>query len=572
MKKILFVGINSKFIHTNLALRYIIKYAEKNIKDEKYSMKLVEYTINNTIYSIIKNIYKEKAEIILFSMYIWNREYTLKVIKEVKKVLPNSKIILGGPEAAYDAVDIMNENQEIDFIIFGEGEKVVLNFLKEDNAKSIKGIYYRENGVILSNKPEKLIENLDDVPFPYTEEEIKELIAERKIIYYESSRGCPFNCSYCMSSIEKSVRFFSLDRVKKDLKFFIENSVNLVKFVDRTYNLKKDRYLEIWRYIVDNYKEGIRFHFEITLDLFDEEVLEFLETVPKGLFQFEIGIQTINKKTLKAINRKNDLERISKNISLLKKNIHLHLDLIAGLPYEDYKTFGNSFNYVYGLNPEMLQLGFLKILKGTQISTEIEKYGYKYLNFQPYEVLENKFICYGEIVKLKNIEKLVDFYFNSNEFNVSVPFIINNFYDSSFEFYEDFSEWWDNKKYFEVAHKKIAVFDFLYDFYLEKEFDKLDMFKDYLKFDYIKMEKPRFFHEWYKKNVTKNEYENIISNSKLNIEFKSVREKYKKTEVEIFNYDILNGEKDNYSNNKNGSENIKILFIYKNNETEIRCV
>ncbi|MBZ4682879.1 MAG: hypothetical protein PWP46_328 [Fusobacteriaceae bacterium] len=544
MKNILFLAINSKYVHTNLALRYIKKYVEKN---SSYKIKLIEKTINNHLLEILTDINEANPELIAISTYIWNSEYVYKLIIEIKKILPNTKILLGGPEVSYQAEKLMNTYKEIDYIISGEGEEVFLEFLAKD-IDTIKGIYYRKNNNIMFNGHKAPIYNLDTVPFPYDEEELSE--NSPLILYYESSRGCPFNCAYCMSSIDKQVRYFSLERVKNDLLKFINKKVKLVKFVDRTFNLKKDRYLEIWQFLLENYNKKTTFHFEISVDLFDDEVIKFLQKIPKGYFQFEIGIQTINEKTLNIIHRTNKLEILKKNILAIKDNIHLHVDLIAGLPEEDYNTFKKSFNYVHSLKAEMIQLGFLKILNGTEMETLVNKYNYNYLNFPPYEVLSNNYISFNELVKLKNIEKMLDFYYNSNNFAKSLNYILENFYDSPFDFYEDISKYYKKRELINIAHKQVSIFNYLYEFYLEKSFTNIDIFVEYLKFDYLSMGKTGHFPYWFVRNSDKNKYNELLQE----LNFKSKRDAYKKTEYEIFNYDIIN--------NKNDKK--EILFIYSN--------
>ncbi|MGL5901428.1 MAG: B12-binding domain-containing radical SAM protein, partial [Cetobacterium sp.] len=401
MEKTILVGINSQFIHTNLGIRFLKSYVEKY---SELTLEIYESNINSQVQTIITDLFNLEADHYIFSTYIWNKEFVFRIIKELKKIKPNAKITLGGPEVTYNAEESLRENSSIDYVLIGEGEKVLLNFLTKKKEEQ-RGVAFLRNGEFKYLGDEFPIENLDSIPFPYTDEELKENI---KILYYESSRGCPFSCSYCLSSIDKGVRYWSLDRVKEDLKKFIDSGIELVKFVDRTYNLRKDRYLGIWQYLLDNYKEGVTFHFEINANIFDEEVIEFLKKVPEHYFQFEIGVQSINKETMNSINRRNLLERLRNNIKAISKNIHLHVDLIAGLPHDTYETFKDSFDYVYELDSEMIQLGFLKILNGTRISKEIEEYNYKYIEFPPYEILSNCFISYKELVKLKNFEKMLD--------------------------------------------------------------------------------------------------------------------------------------------------------------------
>lgn len=550
MRNIL-VGINSKYVHTNLAVRYLKKYVEQNSEEK---IKIYESSINNNIQKIIRDIVEYKPDNIFFSVYIWNVEMVFKITKELKKILPNKKILLGGPEVSYNPDEILEKNLEIDGILIGEGENVLLNFLTKD-IKEVKGVYYREDNKIKFNGFEPLIENLDIIPFPYDDEELEDV---HKIVYYESSRGCPFNCSYCMSSIDKSVRYFSLERTKKDLKRFIDIGTRLVKFVDRTFNLNKDRYMEIWKFLLENYRENITFHFEINANIFDDEVLEFLKKVPRKLFQFEIGVQTTNPSTMKAINRNNSLDRLFHNVTCINKNIHLHLDLIVGLPFEDYETFGKSFDYVYKTKCEMIQLGFLKMLKGTQMKDEGEKYGYKYLDFPPYEILSNEFISYKDICRLKDIEEVLDFYYNSQKFLKSVDFVVENFFESPFKFFESIGDFYKERGYLEVAHKEVAIFNNFVEYYEKMNFPKKEEFLEYLKFDYLFMGKPGFYPAWIEENKDKELHKNIIEK----MSFRSTREAHKFTELERFSINIDTKER----------ENINIFFDYSGEETKYHTI
>ena len=539
------VGINSKYVHTNLAIRYLKTFVKEYSDIE---IDIYENNINNNLMKIIRDIVELNPKRVFFSTYIWNREMVFKITKELRKVIPNTFLILGGPEVSYNPLELMNENPEIDAILVGEGERVILNYLTKDTDE-VKGVYYRkkEDGdKIKFNGIEPLIENLDIIPFPYTDEEIADI---HKIMYYESSRGCPFSCSYCMSSIDKSVRYFSVERAKKDLKRFIDAGTKLVKFVDRTFNLKKERYLEIWRFLLENYREDITFHFEINANIFDDEILTFLKKVPRKFFQFEIGVQTINEKSMKSIKRNNVLDKLMHNVRYINKNIHLHLDLIAGLPYENYESFGKSFDYVYETGCEMIQLGFLKLLIGTEIIEDIEKYNYKYLDFPPYEVLSNDFISYREICRLKDIEEVVDLYYNSNKFMFSSRYIIDNFYKSPFKFFEEIGDYYKEKGYFDIGNKQVAIFNYLYEFYEVKDFPNKERFTEYLKMDYLLLGKPGFYPKWFESHKDKEEYKTHLEK----MEFKTLREAYKHTEFEKLAYNVVD-DKD---------ENISILFDYR---------
>lgn len=548
MSKIVLAGINSQYVHLNLAVRYLKKYVEAN---SDLKIEIYETNINNQVFNIIKDIYELNPDKIIFSTYIWNKEYIVEIVKELKKVLPNVKIILGGPEVSYKWEKFMANMPEVDALLLGEGENVLLNFLTKEEDK-VLGVVSRKNDEIVFNGIEPIIENLDIVPFPYEDWELED---KTKIFYYESSRGCPFSCSYCLSSIDKTVRYYSLDRVKKDLKRFLDSPIKLLKFVDRTFNLRKERYMEIWKFLLENYREGITFHFEINANIFDDETLDFLEKVPKGYFQFEIGVQSINPETMVAIKRNNILDKLAHNVRRISRNIHLHLDLIAGLPYETYDIFKNSFNYVYNLKPEMIQLGFLKLLKGTQMYDEVEKYQYKYYSRPPYEVFSNKFISFGELVKLKNLEKMLDYYYNSEKFRYTCDFVINNNFDTPFAFFEKIADYYDKKGYLKISHKEVALFNILYDFYVENNLKDLDIFVEFLKYDYLALGKPGSYPEWLKSNKDSELHNQLIKDS----EFKSVREGHKNSELEEFKYNIFTNKR----------ENINIFFNYKTKKHEI---
>lgn len=548
MSKIVLAGINSQYVHLNLAVRYLKKYVEAN---SDLKIEIYETNINNQVFNIIKDIYELNPDKIIFSTYIWNKEYIVEIVKELKKVLPNVEIILGGPEVSYKWEKFMANMPEVDALLLGEGENVLLNFLTKEEDK-VLGVVSRKNDEIVFNGIEPIIENLDIVPFPYEDWELED---KTKIFYYESSRGCPFSCSYCLSSIDKTVRYYSLDRVKKDLKRFLDSPIKLLKFVDRTFNLRKERYMEIWKFLLENYREGITFHFEINANIFDDETLDFLEKVPKGYFQFEIGVQSINPETMVAIKRNNILDKLAHNVRKISRNIHLHLDLIAGLPYETYDIFKNSFNYVYNLKPEMIQLGFLKLLKGTQMYDEVEKYQYKYYSRPPYEVFSNKFISFGELVKLKNLEKMLDYYYNSEKFRYTCDFVINNNFDTPFAFFEKIADYYDKKGYLKISHKEVALFNILYDFYVENNLKDLDIFVEFLKYDYLALGKPGSYPEWLKSNKDSELHNQLIKDS----EFKSVREGHKNSELEEFKYNIFTNKR----------ENINIFFNYKTKKHEI---
>jgi len=483
--KVLITTLNSKYIHSSLAIRYLKEYCLDEIKN----IEIAEYTINQNNEYITGEIYKKKPDIVAFSCYIWNLQSTLEICQRLKLIRPHIKIVLGGPEVSYDGDKILEDNSYIDFIVYGEGEvtfKDLLIYLQkeEKDFSPIKGLIYRDEEKVFRNNSRSLIIDLDRIPSPFegNMEEYRD-----RIVYYESSRGCPFNCQFCLSSAIKGVRFFPLERVKRDLANLIKAGVKQVKFVDRTFNARKDYALEIMTFIINQGVTNINFHFEVTAHLLDDEILDFLKDVPEGLFQFEIGVQSTNTETLKAIDRNTDFKKLSKVTERIKsyKNIHQHLDLIAGLPYENYESFKKSFNDVYRLKPDKLQLGFLKLLKGSGLRDKINEYGFKFLDISPYEVLENNFIKYEELLRLNIIEDLVEKYGNESSFNNTLEFIIGNYYETPFDFYETFSGYWERKEHHTISHSKANLYKIIWEFYTEEIAKETETFQELLLFDFI---------------------------------------------------------------------------------------
>ncbi len=544
--KILLTTLNSKFIHSSLALRYLKSYNEERFKD----IHIEEYTVNNNLDYILREIYLKDYDIVCFSCYIWNIRQTLEIAKNLRKVNKKVKILLGGPEVSYSPMDILEEHGYIDYIISGEGEETIgelFDFIinKRGNINNIKGLAFRQDARIQMNEERNTFMDLDEIPFPYGD--LSEL--DNKIIYYESSRGCPFNCQYCLSSTFKGVRYLSIDRVKSDLKKFLQSDVKQVKFVDRTFNADKNHSLDIMKYIesIDNGK--INFHFEITATLIDDEILSYLKGVRKGLFQFEVGIQSTSEKTLKEIGRNMDFEKIKYVINEISSygNIHLHLDLIAGLPYEDYKTFLLSFDDVYRLKPNKIQLGFLKLLKGSGVRVKEDKYGYIYRDIPPYEVMCNDYITYREMIRLKLIEEMIDEYCNSHNFDYSIDFITANYFERPSSFFEALALYWEKSELHHVSHKKDRLYEILLEFYRYNNFDKEDLFKELLKFDYLRVKRrsiPEIFDcitlEDFKNRCHKflQDEDNIEGYLPKQRDI-SAKKIINKVHFEIFKYDIL---------------------------------
>ncbi len=486
--KLLLTTLNSKYVHSCLAIRYLRGYSKDLIDTE-----LREYTINQSLDYIVAEIYKIDPDIVGFSTYIWNKEEIMEIAESLKLIRPGIKILLGGPEVSFDSKEVMEENDFIDFIIYGEGEESFREFIESYTSnkdyKDIKGLVYRQDGRVIKNDERPLLQDLNTIPSPYDTNVSKEL--ENKIIYYESSRGCPFNCKFCLSSTLKGVRYFDLERVKKELGILIDAKVRQVKFVDRTFNANKKYAMEIMNFIMEKNPKNINFHFEVTAHLLDEEMLNFLSTVKEGLFQFEVGVQSTNNKVIEAVGRTTDfpkLREVTKRIKSFKR-IHQHLDLIAGLPYEDYESFARSFDDVYEIRPEKIQLGFLKLLKGSELRALEDRYGFKYLNKAPYEVLETNYIDYDHIRKLKGIDGLVDSYYNEEIFKNSIEYAINENYRSAFKFFEDFAAYFEEKDYHKVKHNRRKLYDILMDFYRDKDLKNVSVFNELLKLDFIENNK-----------------------------------------------------------------------------------
>ena len=461
---ILLAAINAKYIHSNLAV-----YSLKSSAGE-YSEKidLAEFTINNQTEDIFRSIYQKKPDLLFFSCYIWNRSVVLDLAENIRKVMPDVVIWAGGPEVSYDAEQFLLENPQFDGVMIGEGEYTFYRLLRyyvdqEGSLAEISGITYYEKrgGEIRATGSARMLDTLDELPFVY---QVPENFANR-IIYYESSRGCPYSCSYCLSSIDKRVRFRSLELVKKELSVFLEHKVPQVKFVDRTFNCRHDHAMEIWRFISEHDNGVTNFHFEIAADILTEEEIDLLSGMRPGLVQLEIGVQTVNEKTLGAINRSAKFEKIADRVKRISaaKNIHQHLDLIAGLPYEDYDSFKDSFDAVYALKPQELQLGFLKVLRGSQMHQEAEKYGILYRSQPPYEVLATKWISCDELLRLKEVEEMVEVYYNSQQFRYTID-ALEKLFERPFALYEALADYYKGQMLEGKSFSRMQRFLILRDF------------------------------------------------------------------------------------------------------------
>ncbi|APH16106.1 B12 binding domain protein [Clostridium sporogenes] len=495
--KALLVAINSKYIHSNLALRYL----RANTEDLNYECMLKEFTINDRKENILEKIIMEKADLVAFSCYIWNLEYVEELANLIKLVKPSTEIIFGGPEVSYESESFLRRVPG-EYIIKGEGEETFREFIKckieNKSLDKVKGLYIKTlNGIEYTGERHNI--SMNSVVFPYKKEED----LKNKIVYYEASRGCPFKCKYCLSSTLHGVRFHDIERVKKEIKFLVDKNVKLIKFVDRTFNCNHKFAMEVWEYII-NLDTDATFHFEISADLLAKEELDILSKSKEGRIQFEVGVQTTNNEVLKNINRHVNFETIKEKVEELKKlkNIKQHLDLIAGLPGEDYNSFKNSFNDVYSIEPEEIQLGFLKLLKGSPMRLEAEKWGMVYSPYPPYEILSTKDISYEELLILKKVEGVVDKYYNSGKFNNILKYFMGEF-KKNFDFYYSLAMFCNDKGYFDRNISGPQYYKVFLEFNEEFLNKNSEFLKEIIKYDYLKFNKKQWLPEFLIRDIDK---------------------------------------------------------------------
>ena len=558
--KIVLTAINAKYIHSNLAVYSLRAYASP-YKDE---IEIAEYTINQQLDDILIDLYKKKPDILCFSCYIWNLTYVEELIREVKKIFPNLPIWVGGPEVSYDAKDVLARLPEVTGVMCGEGEETFLELLhfyytKEGDLSQIAGIAYRDaEGNIHQNEWRKTID-LSTVPFVY--QDMADF--KNKIIYYESSRGCPFSCSYCLSSVDKCLRFRDLELVKKELQFFIDEEVPQVKFVDRTFNCKHDHAMEIWKYLMEHDKGITNFHFEVAADLLNEEEIQLIEKMRPGLIQLEIGVQSTREETIREIRRTMKFSEVARIVKRIQQrgNVPQHLDLIAGLPDEDLESFQKSFDDVYGLHPEQLQLGFLKVLKGSYMEEKKEDYGLVFKSKPPYEVLYTNWLSYEDVLTLKMVEEMVEVYYNSGQFSYTLRHLEKE-YESPFMLYLELGKYYENHKLHLMSHSRITRYEILLDFIKSLNTKKEEFYRELLTFDLYLREnvknRPDFAGEYsvskeflnlfYEEETQQHRYlEGYVQYDK--------RQLRKMTHIEQFRYDVLGqGE----------AKEVRILFDYEN--------
>lgn len=492
--KILLVAINAKYIHTNLAVYDLQAYAKQYGKE----IEVVEFTINHQQDYILEEIYKKKPDVVAFSCYIWNFQYVKEITADLSQLLPSLAIWLGGPEVSYDTTLLLKDMGQLKGIMYGEGEKTFLELAchyidSSIELGNIRGLVFRNDvNEIIANSPRDLM-SLDEIPFCYSD--LKQF--ENKIIYYETSRGCPFSCSYCLSSIDKKVRFRDIELVKKELKFFIDHNVPQVKFVDRTFNCNPKHSRAIWEYLIEQDNKITNFHFEISADLLNEEDMEIMSRMRPGLIQLEIGVQSTNEKTIKEIERTMDFIDLKKVVEQINSfhNIHQHLDLIAGLPYEGYESFRKSFNDVYALRPEQLQLGFLKVLKGSKMHAYAKEYGIVYRSNPVYEVLYTKWLTHDELLRIKRVEEMVELYYNSNQFTKTLA-VLEKVFETAFDLYHALGDFYEEMGYIVQSPSRIARYHILLAFAKRYDEKNEDLYKELLLFDLYLRENLKSRPEW----------------------------------------------------------------------------
>jgi radical SAM superfamily enzyme YgiQ (UPF0313 family) len=531
--KVLITAIDSKFIHSNLAVRYLKNFT----KDLNYEAKIKELTINDREERMLEEIIKEKPDIVAFSTYIWNVELISRVANLIKRVNPKIEILYGGPEVSFDSRTFLQNNVG-EYVIEGEGEKTYRDFilykLGEIKIEEVRGLHYKINDEVYSNEKRPLM-SMEEIVFPYEEDED----LSNKIVYYEASRGCPFNCKYCLSSTSHGVRFLDIDRVLKDLMYFINKKVRLVKFVDRTFNCNSKFAMAIWDFLIKQ-DTSTQFHFEISADILKDEEIKLLANAQKGRFRFEVGVQTTNDDVLRNINRFVNFSDIKEKVLELEslKNIDQHLDLIAGLPGEDYESFTNSFNEVYEIKPEEIQLGFLKLLKGSSMREDADKYGMEYSPYPPYEILKTNTLSYEELLKLKKVEEMVDKYYNSLKFNHIIKYFEGKF-DSPFDFYYSLGMFFENKGYFNKNIGNAEYYKVFLDFSESVLEESNKYLKEIIRFNYLIYNKKRGLPEFLRSDMEREEEKIIKEKLKEQYSFKEYHlEKFK---IDIEKY-IQTGE------------------------------
>ncbi|MFB5661344.1 B12-binding domain-containing radical SAM protein [Alteribacillus sp. HJP-4] len=502
--------LNAKYIHTCLALRCLKAFAEPY-----YDVEMAEYTIKDPAMNIVTDLFEKNPDIIGFSCYIWNIEETIQVVSMLKKINPNLKIVLGGPEVSYDTGYWMERLSDVDFIVMGDGEETFKQLLDEINGSEkyhmVIGTAYRKDGKTVINAPRPKLP-LEQLPSPYQFEEDRAALSKR-ITYFETSRGCPFSCQFCLSSIETGVRYFDIDQVKSDLLYLIESGAKMIKFVDRTFNIKRDYALEIFQFLIDNH-QGCEFQFEITADIMRPEVLQFLnDNAPPGIFRFEIGVQSTNDETNELVKRRQNFKKLQRTVRMVKEGgkIEQHLDLIAGLPEEDYERFKQTFNDVFAMRPEELQLGFLKMLRGTGLRLRAADQQYVYMDRAPYEMLSNNVLSFADIARIKRVEDVLEKYWNDHRMDHTVTYLVERVFPSAFDFFQDFGDYWHQQQWGRIGHQLEDLFLRLHEFLLARDTGDIEIIEGLMTYDYFLHQKHKPRKAWGKPKLSKEKHVELVS-------------------------------------------------------------
>lgn len=508
--------LNAKYIHTNLAIRYL-----KAAVQPEFECELAEYTIKDPAFNIVSDLFQKKPDIVGFSCYIWNINETIAVIRMLKTVLPNIKIVLGGPEVSYDVHDWLRKHEEIDYIIMGEGEVSLKEMLRHFNGEieleKVPGICYLQEGKLkIHAQPPKV--DLREIATPFRFEEDLPHLGKR-IQYIETSRGCPFSCQFCLSSIEVGVRYFNREKIKEDIRYLMDNGAKIIKFVDRTFNISRSYAMEMFQFLIDEHKPGVVFQFEITADIMRPEVIQFLnDNAPRGLFRFEIGVQSTNDLTNDLVKRRQNFEKLTRTVTMVKEGgkIDQHLDLIAGLPEEDYNSFRKTFNDVFAMRPEELQLGFLKLLRGTGLRLEAEKYGYTYVDISPYEIFSNNVLTFDDIVRIKHAEDVLEKYWNAHRMDHTIEYLVTQSFETPFDFFQNFGTYWETKGWSRIGHQLEDLFRRLLEFLQTVENADIAIITSLMKYDFLSGQQFQPRKLWWDDRLSETEMRDVYNRIKEN--------------------------------------------------------
>ncbi|MFK2824822.1 DUF4080 domain-containing protein [Bacillus sp. B190/17] len=543
--------LNAKYIHTNLAIRYLKAFIQP-----EYEVELAEYTIKDPAMNIVTNLYKKQPNVLGFSCYIWNIEETVTVVKMIKKILPETVIVLGGPEVSYDVPYWLERIPEADFIVIGEGEETFKQLLHEINSENdwskVSGIGYLEDGKPKIN-PQRNKLDLRELPSPFRFEEDKSQLSKR-VTYIETSRGCPFRCQFCLSSIEVGVRYFNRETIKEDIRYLMANGAKTIKFVDRTFNISRSYAMEMFQFLIDEHVPGTVFQFEITADIMRPEVIDFLnKNAPKGLFRFEIGVQSTNEATNALVMRKQNWSKLVRTVTMVKEGekIDQHLDLIAGLPEEDYDSFRKTFNDVFALRPEELQLGFLKMLRGTGLRLRADEHDYVYMDKSPYEILSNNVLSFADMVKIKQVEDVLEKYWNDHRTNETIEWLVTHSFETPFDFFQSFGAYWEEQGWGRIGHQLEDLFKRLQQFLRAVRPDQYPQVESIMKYDYLMNQRYKPRKPWWEPVLDKQDrsvlYQKVLQNPLLlGSEFAklglSEKEMYKHMMIEPLTMSFVNGK------------------------------